>query len=69
MEDPGILILDEPMTDWTIMGVEIIRDWSLRKRKNDTDCKSLQEDIHLLCDDVYEFEGGHMRKVTNISLK
>jgi ABC-2 type transport system ATP-binding protein len=69
MEDPGILILDEPMNGLDNNGVEMIRELLLelkKKGKMILIASHYKEDIHLLCDDVYEFEGGHMRKVTNI---
>ncbi|MFC4768586.1 ABC transporter ATP-binding protein [Effusibacillus consociatus] len=59
MEDPELLILDEPMNGLDKNGVQQIRNLILSlKEKGKTVLLSshIMEDIQLLCDEVYEFE-------------
>ena len=66
MEDPPILILDEPMNGLDKNGVAEIRELLL-KMKNENRLIILashnREDIEILCDEVYEMEGGVISKV------
>ena len=66
MEDPPILILDEPMNGLDKNGVAEIRELLL-KMKNENRLIILashnREDIEVLCDEVYEMEGGVISKV------
>ena len=66
MEDPPILILDEPMNGLDKNGVAEIRELLL-KMKNENKLIILashnREDIEVLCDEVYEMEGGVISKV------
>ena len=59
MEDPPILILDEPMNGLDKNGVAEIREFLL-KMKNENRLIILashnREDIEILCDEVYEME-------------
>ncbi|MFA9378533.1 MAG: ATP-binding cassette domain-containing protein [Lachnotalea sp.] len=61
MENPDILLLDEPMNGLDNQGVEEIRNLLLELKKN----KKLiilashsKEDIEVLCDEVYELDHG-----------
>lgn len=63
MEDPGILILDEPMNGLDKKGVEEIRNLLLEeKQKGKTILLAShnREDIEILCDEVYEMEMGSL---------
>ena len=66
MEDPPILILDEPMNGLDKNGVAEIREFLL-KMKNENRLIILashnREDIEILCDEVYEMEDGILRKI------
>lgn len=66
MEDPPILILDEPMNGLDKNGVAEIRELLL-KMKNENRLIILashnREDIEILCDEVYEMEDGILRKI------
>jgi ABC-2 type transport system ATP-binding protein len=66
MEDPPILILDEPMNGLDKNGVAEIRELLL-KMKNENKLIILashnREDIEILCDEVYEMEDGILRKI------
>lgn len=66
MEDPPILILDEPMNGLDKNGVAEIRELLL-KMKNENRLVILashnREDIEILCDEVYEMEDGILRKI------
>ena len=66
MEDPPILNLDEPMNGLDKNGVAEIREFLL-KMKNENRLIILashnREDIEVLCDEVYEMEGGVISKV------
>ena len=61
MEDPEILILDEPMNGLDRQGVEEIRELllSLKERGRTILLSShYAEDIEVLCDTVHEMDGG-----------
>lgn len=66
MESQDILILDEPMNGLDKMGVADIRK-ILQELKNDGKVilisSHYQEDIDILCDEVYEMEKGVLTKV------
>jgi ABC-2 type transport system ATP-binding protein len=64
LENPEILILDEPMNGLDHQGVEEIRALLLEmKRKGSLILLAShnQEDISCLCDEVYEMDGGVLR--------
>lgn len=61
MEDPDILILDEPMNGLDSFGVEVVRELLLNlKQKGKTILLTShnKEDIDVLCDKVYRMEKG-----------
>lgn len=61
MEKPSILILDEPFNGLDKSGVEDIRNLLKQyKSENKTIILSshMEEDIKLLCDEIYEMDGG-----------
>lgn len=63
MEDPDILILDEPMNGLDKNGVAEIRELLLRFReagKTILIVSHNSEDIRMLCDTVYEMDGGKL---------
>ena len=65
MEDPDILILDEPMNGLDNQGVEDVRAILLGLKdegKTIILASHNREDIELLCDEVYEMERGRMLK-------
>lgn len=66
MEDPEILILDEPMNGLDKNGVNEMRDLFL-EMKNSGKLLLLashnKEDIEILCDEVYEMENGQIKKM------
>lgn len=67
MENPDILILDEPMNGLDKNGVNEMRELFLKMK---TEGKIVilashnREDIDVLCDEVYEMENGVMTKIT-----
>lgn len=66
MEDPGILILDEPMNGLDKNGVREIRELLLKMKEENKLiilASHNREDIEVLCDEVYEMEGGVISKV------
>ncbi len=66
MEEPQILLLDEPMNGLDKKGVEDIRNYILKlKEKGITILITSHnsEDIQLLCDDVYEMDYGKIDRV------
>lgn len=66
MEDPEILILDEPMNGLDKKGVEDVRELlSKLKEQGKTIllCSHTAEDIELLCDTVHEMDGGEITKL------
>lgn len=63
MEDPSRLILDEPMNGLDKHGTAEIRELLLHLRKQGKTiliASHMSEDIQLLCDVVYEMEGGRL---------
>lgn len=66
MENPDIIVLDEPMNGLDEQGVECIRQVLLNLKN----CGKLiliashnREDIEVLCDEVYQLKNGTMTKV------
>ena len=66
MENPDILILDEPMNGLDKKGVDEMRKLFLQL-KNENKLIILashnREDIDLLCDEVYEMENGELTRL------
>lgn len=66
MENPSILMLDEPFNGLDIDGVEQMRKVMLRLKaegKNVILASHNTEDIEILCDTVHEIKKGHMTKI------
>lgn len=66
MEDPEFLILDEPFNGLDKHGVADIRALLLDLKKQGKTiilASHNSEDIRILCDKVYEMDGGRMREV------
>lgn len=64
MEDPEILILDEPMNSLDNQGVEDVRELLMGLRdegKTILLASHNKEDIEILCDEVYEMDRGRLR--------
>lgn len=64
MENPDLLILDEPFNGLDKHGVEDIRKLLLELKKQGKTiilASHNSEDIRILCDKVYEMDGGKMR--------
>ena len=64
MEDPGILILDEPMNGMDKQGIQEVREMLLglkREGKVILLASHNREDIEILCDEVYEMEHGQLK--------
>lgn len=61
MENPDILLLDEPMNSLDTQGVEQVRNLLLTKKaqgKLILLCTHVREDVELLCDEVYRIQEG-----------
>lgn len=66
MEDPELLILDEPFNGLDKHGVEEIKNLLLKQKgegKTILLASHNSEDIRVLCERVYEMDGGVMREV------
>ncbi len=66
MEDPDILILDEPMNALDHNGVEDMRKVLLKmkeKGKLIIIASHVRDDIDILCDEVYGMDAGIMKKI------
>ena len=66
MEDPEFLILDEPFNGLDKHGVADIRALLLDLKKQGKTiilASHNSEDIQILCDRVYEMDGGRMRQL------
>ena len=65
MEDPKLLILDEPFNGFDKHGVGEIRKLLLELKEEGKTillASHNEEDIRILCDEVYEMDGGVLRK-------
>lgn len=63
MEDPAILLLDEPMNGLDKNGVAEIRELLLELKKQNKTIVLVshnQEDIRVLCDEIYEMDDGRL---------
>lgn len=70
MEDPSILILDEPMNGLDKKGVLEVREMLLKKKEEGKTillASHNREDIEILCDEVYEMENGKLALLENSS--
>lgn len=66
MENPDILILDEPMNGLDNEGVEEVRTLLIslkEKGKLIIIASHMREDIELLCDEVYRMEKGKIEEI------
>ena len=66
MENPRILILDEPMNGMDDQGVEDIRKMLLQFKEEGKTillASHNKEDIEVLCDEVYEMSQGRLKKI------
>ena len=66
MEDPKILILDEPFNGLDKEGVNYMREYLLTykdKGKTILLCSHSSEDISVLCDTVYEMDKGELYEI------
>ena len=66
MEDPDILILDEPMNALDHNGIEDMRKVLLKmkeKGKLIIIASHVRDDIDILCDEVHVMEGGILKKI------
>lgn len=66
MEDPQLLILDEPMNGLDKQGVADMRKYLLELKANGKTiliASHSAEDIEVLCDTVYEMDKGYIQKV------
>lgn len=71
MEDQKILLLDEPMNGLDAAGVETVRALLMRKKAEGTlilIATHVQEDVNLLCDEVYRVENGQLRAIEKQTL-
>ncbi|MBE6051696.1 MAG: ABC transporter ATP-binding protein [Clostridium sp.] len=65
MENPKLLILDEPMNSLDEDGVELIRSILLDLKKQSVTiliASHIKEDIETLCDEVYNMSNGKLEK-------
>lgn len=67
MENPNILILDEPMNGLDNDGVQEIRELLLKKKKDKLILLAShnEEDIHALCDEIFYFDKGRIIEHTS----
>ena len=66
MEDPDILILDEPFNGLDKDGVKEMREYLLSYKEQGKTiliCSHSAEDIEVLCDTVYEMDKGRISKL------
>ncbi|MDE7016207.1 MAG: ATP-binding cassette domain-containing protein, partial [Lachnospiraceae bacterium] len=66
MENPDILILDEPMNALDNNGVEEMRSVLLKMKEQGKliiIASHVRDDIDILCDEVYGIDAGIMKKI------
>lgn len=66
MEDPDVLVLDEPMNGLDKQGVEDMRILFMELKKQGKTilmASHNREDIEILCDSVYEMDAGVLKKL------
>lgn len=66
MEDPAVLILDEPMNGLDRQGVEEMRQIFCKEKQKEKTillASHNREDIEALCDHVYEMEDGQIKQL------
>lgn len=69
MEDPRLLVLDEPFNGLDRNGTREIREILLDQKKRGKTillASHNREDIRILCDRVFEMDGGVMREVERL---
>lgn len=69
MEDPDLLILGEPMNGLDNEGIRKMRDLLVEvcsKRKAIILASHSQEDITLLCDEIYRMDSGVLQTVSSV---
>ena len=70
MEDPDILLLDEPMNGLDNSGVSEMRNYLLQLREKGKTILLIShslEDINTLCDTVHEMDHGVLTETEHIS--
>ncbi|MGN1160524.1 MAG: ATP-binding cassette domain-containing protein [Lachnospiraceae bacterium] len=63
MENPPLIVLDEPMNSLDRSGVQLMRQMILEKRSQGATIlisSHNEEDIRILCDSIYEMENGQI---------
>lgn len=66
MEDPKLIILDEPMNSLDENGVEDVRKYILKQKEKGVTLiltSHNRDDIDLLCDTVYKMDSGNISKI------
>ena len=63
MENPELLILDEPFNGLDSYSVKDIREILKKKNKIILISSHIKEDIDILCDEVYELDRGNINKL------
>lgn len=67
MENPKLMILDEPMNSLDRSGVELMRQILLKRKEQGVTIlisSHNEEDISILCDRIYEMEDGRLRDLS-----
>ncbi len=70
MENPGILILDEPMNGLDKRGIQEVREILLNLKQEGKVillASHNREDIEILCDKVYEMDNGKLQERSSLS--
>lgn len=69
MEDPDIIILDEPFNGIDEASVKQIKEYILELKKQDKlilISSHIKNDLEELCDEIYNFESGHVKKAEKL---
>ncbi len=69
MENPDIIILDEPFNGIDEASVKQIKEYILELKKQDKlilISSHIKNDLEELCDEIYNFESGHVKKAEKL---
>ena len=67
MEQPDILILDEPFNGMDQESVKRMRQYLLKQKEKGTTillASHIREDIDMLCDEIYQMDVGKIEKIS-----